>query len=300
MRKFTIVGLGEVLWDVFPEHKQLGGAPTNFAYISCLLGDDAVVASRAGTDALGEELAARLQSLGLGTSHLQRDPSHPTGTVQVEVSAEGQPNFEIVENVAWDFVEWTPELQQLASNADAVCIGTLAQRSSQSRDTIRRFLAATGKECVRVFDVNLRQAFYSPEVIHASAKKATIIKMNHEEVPAVMQALGAPTGRDLQSAQWLNRTFGTALVCVTRGSSGSLLVAEAGHHEHPGYRVRTVDTVGAGDAFTATMVHHFLRGSDLATMNDAANRIGAWVASKPGATPARDDVILASVRANPD
>ncbi len=288
MSKFTIVGLGEVLWDVFPTHKQLGGAPANFAYISSLLGDHGVVASRVGTDALGDDVVNRLQALALETTYLQRDPDHPTGTVKVELANDGQPRFEITESVAWDYVEWTPKFESLAGQADAVCFGSLAQRGSQARETIHRFLAATRETAVHVFDVNLRQIFYSAEVLTRSGETADVLKVNHEEVPVVVKAVGGPALDELGAAQWLCRRFHLGLVCITRGARGSLLVTPNAHDSHPGHKVKVTDTVGAGDAFTATLVHHYLRGSDLATMNDAANRMGAWVASKPGATPAAD------------
>ena len=297
MSKLVIVGLGEVLWDVFPTHKQLGGAPTNFAYISSLLGDDAFVASRIGADKSGDEIAKRLRSLGLDVSYLQRDAAHATGTVKVEVASDGQPRFEITQNVAWDFLEWTPALQALAARTDAVCFGSLAQRSVQSRDAIHRFVATTRADAVRVFDVNLRQSYYSAEVLTASAEKANVLKLNREEVPVVMRTLGAPEFDELHSARWLCKRFELKLVCVTRGDSGGLLVTPNAHHEHSGYRVKVADTVGAGDAFTATLVHHYLRGSSLPTMNDAANRMGAWVASQSGATPAIDREQIEKARA---
>jgi fructokinase len=297
MSKFTIVGLGEVLWDVFPTHKQLGGAPANFAYISSLLGDEAIVASRVGTDALGDEVVGRLQRLQLDCSNLQRDSRHPTGTVNVELAEDGQPRFGIAKEVAWDHLEWTPQLQALAERADAVCFGSLAQRGLESRETIRRFLAATRETAIRVFDVNLRQGFYSAQVISSSAERADILKLNHEEVAVVVETMGGPKLDELRSAQWLCRRFELKLVCVTRGSSGSLLVARNDHAEHAGYKVTVADTVGAGDAFTATMVYHYLRGSGLSRMNDAANLMGALVASKPGATPVMEVAQIERARA---
>lgn len=296
MSKFTIVGLGELLWDVFPTHKKLGGAPANFAYISGLLGEDATVVSRIGQDALGSEVVSRLQGLGLDCSCVQQDAVHPTGTVNVELASDGQPRFDIIKDVAWDFLEWTPQLQQLALCANAVCFGSLAQRRLMSRETIQRFVDATRADAVRVFDVNLRQAFYSTDVLISSAQKATILKLNHEEVPIMMKLAGGPAVDELKSAQWLCRKFDVKLVCITRGGSGSLLVNKDSHDEHPGFRVAVADTVGAGDAFTATLVHHYLHGSDLPTTNEAANRIGAWVASKSGATPAPEPDVLHQAR----
>lgn len=296
MRKFTMVGLGELLWDVFPTHKQLGGAPANFAYISSLLGDSAFVVSRVGRDPLGEEATARLQTLQLDTSYLQFDVVHATGTVNVEVAPDGQPQFEITKDVAWDFLESTSSLADLAGKTDAVCFGSLAQRGIHSRETIARFLDSTPENALIVFDVNLRQSFYSSKIIEESAKRADILKLNHEELPVVVQALGGQQVSELASAQWLCRRFDLKVVCVTRGSAGSLLVTENGSDEHPGHPVAVVDTVGAGDAFTAALVHHHLRGSTLGEMNDAANRMGAWVASQRGATPPADIELLSQVR----
>lgn len=294
--KHIIVGLGEILWDVFPAYKQLGGAPANFAYIASLLGDEGLVVSRVGTDPLGSEVVERLSGLALNTSYLQRDSEHVTGTVKVDIGSDGQPRFEIIRGVAWDFLSWNRDLEALAARAHAVCFGSLAQREPQSRATIQRFVDATRKDALRIFDVNLRQSFYSPEVLIASAEKSDILKLNHEEVPVVMKVLDGPELEEHNAAQWLLDHFALKLVCVTRGGKGSLLLTPNDFHEHPGHRVKVVDTVGAGDAFTATLVHHYLRGSGLAEMNDAANRMGAWVASKAGATPAPDAGIVEVAR----
>jgi fructokinase len=223
---------------------------------------------------------------------------HATGTVKVELATDGQPHFDITKDVAWDFLDWTPKLQQLAERADAVCFGSLAQRGLKSRETIQRFVDATRPEAVRIFDVNLRQAFYSTDVLTSSSQKATLLKLNHEEVPIMMKSAGGPAIDELRSAQWLCRRFGVKLVCITRGSAGSLLVSKDSHAEHPGFRVTVADTVGAGDAFTATLVHHYLRGSDLPTMNEAANRVGSWVASKPGGTPAPEPEVIRQAQAS--
>jgi len=296
MRKFTIVGIGELLWDLFPARKQLGGAPANFAYISGLLGDDAIVVSRIGSDSLGDEALTRLRSLDLETSHIQRDDAHATGTVKIELRDDGQPQFEITQSVAWDYLEFSSNLEDLASKADATCFGSLAQRSPQSRKTIEQFLESTRKDAVRVFDVNLRQAFYSSEILVRSAEKADILKLNHDELPIMAQVSGGPVLSQMESARWLSQRFDLSLVCVTRGSGGSLIVTKDTFHNHPGHQVQVADTVGAGDAFTAALVHHYLRGSDLAMMNDAANRMGAWVASQPGATPPANPEVQEKVR----
>ena len=297
----TIVGLGEILWDLFPEGRQLGGAPANFAYCASLLGDAGIAASRVGQDALGEEATGRLRNLGLETGFLQRDAAHATGTVKVSVDARGEPSFQITENVAWDFLAWTPEWQELAERADAVCFGSLAQRSTESRETIRRFVAAMRPGTARIFDVNLRQKFYSAEILDESLRAADIVKLNHEELPRVTAVLGVANTAGEKGEESLARrllqAYRLKLVCVTRGSGGSLLVSSDETNERSGFRAKIVDTVGSGDAFTAALAHHWLRGSPLAAMNEAANRMGAWVASKAGATPAPDGEVLARVRA---
>jgi len=282
---------------MLPAGKQLGGAPANFAYMAGLLGDRGVVASRIGSDALGTELCDALTKLGLGTSFLQADLEHPTGTVKVEIDRDGQPSYEITESVAWDFLEYNHEWQSLARQADAICFGSLAQRSPKSRETIRAFLKAARPDAARIFDVNLRQEFYSANVIAESAKLADIIKLNDRELPRVMQLLGLAYDDEKSSAQRLLRATGVKLVCVTRGLQGSLVADANGSNERLGLSVQVADAVGAGDAFAAALVHHFLRGSPLAVMNEAANRMGAWVVGHVGATPPADDEVLNKVRA---
>jgi len=282
-----VVGLGELLWDFLPSGRQLGGAPANFAYISSVLGYESVVASRIGADDLGREASTKLSALGVSATYVQEDQLHPTGKVLVEVDQKGQPKFEIVESVAWDFLEWSESWQKLAKLTDAVCFGSLAQRSSQSRNTIRNFLRETRRESTRVFDVNLRQSFYSAEVISESLKIASIAKFNQDELPIIANLLGIGSANEELAARKLLIAYGLELVCITRGASGSLLVNRTESHEHSGIEVQVADTVGAGDAFTAGLVHGFLQGASLEAMSDLANRMGAWVSSQPGATPAR-------------
>jgi fructokinase len=285
-KRHIVVGLGELLWDMLPSGKQLGGAPANFAYITNLLGDTGIPASCVGHDSLGDEALQRLVQLGLSSAFVQRDAAHPTGTVKVEIDASGQPRFDISIPVAWDFLAWTSAWQQLASETDAVCFGSLAQRSPQSQKTIRRFLRATQTEAVRVFDVNLRQNFYTSQILEESMKLATIVKLNHEELPRIMRLFELEHYSEEDSARQLLSLHDLKLVCVTRGSGGSLLISPDERCEHPGFRVKVADTVGAGDAFTAALIHGYLRGTPLAQMNETADRIGAWVASESGATPA--------------
>jgi fructokinase len=293
---FTVVGLGELLWDMFPHGKQLGGAPANFAYMTALLGDRGIVASRVGQDRLGQEAIWQLKSSGLDTSQIQSDPAHATGTVQVQVDSRGQPEYKITEDVAWDHLTWSPEWEALAKSTDAVCFGSLAQRSEVSRSTIRKFLQSVRADAARIFDVNLRQAFYSGEVLRVALLHANIMKVNHEELPRIIGLFGESFRVERDAACWLAEEFGIKLVCVTRGHQGSLLVCGDKTDEHPGFTIKVADTVGAGDAFTAALVHHWLRKSALEEMNLAANRMGAWVASQEGAMPTADETVLSTIK----
>jgi len=283
--KKKVVGLGEVLWDHLPERTCLGGAPANFAYITTLMGDQGIVASRVGEDSPGLEALRRMEELGLNIDHVQTDRQRPTGTGKVELDGKGLARFEIAHPVAWDFLEWTLDWQHLAEKTDAVCFGSLAQRSEESRAAIRHFLDATPPRTVKVFDVNLRQSYYSEEVLAESMRLADIVKLNDEELPKIMTLNKAPHQHELSSAQWLLRTYDLKLVCITRGGRGSMLVRDKDSSQHPGFRVRVSDTVGSGDAFTAGLVHEYLHGASLDLMNEVANLVGAWVASEVGAMP---------------
>ena len=304
-----IVGLGELLWDLLPGGKQLGGAPANFTVMCARLGNRGVIASCIGKDTLGEEARAYLSPLPVDIGFLQTDLKHATGSVSVTLE-DGQPEYTIHRPVAWDYLAATPEWLALARQADAVCFGSLAQRSPVSRETILAFLDATREECVRVFDVNLRKPFYDAEVLENSLGRATLLKLNEIEMPVVMGLLGMAenAGSDeallLHCATLLLDRFPLKLVCITMGSQGSLLVTREGHHRHGGVPTQVVDTVGAGDAFTAAMVSYFLRGASLAGLNEAGNRWGSWMASQRGAMPAlpadvRESITAEILRAAP-
>jgi fructokinase len=284
--KKRVVGLGEVLWDVLPGGARLGGAPANFAYITTLMGDQGIVASRVGEDSRGIEALRRMEELGLDIDHVQTDRQHPTGVVNVKLDPDGVAQYEIAQPVAWDFLEWNSDWQQLALNVDAVCFGSLAQRSQNSYATIRQFVAAVPEHAVKVFDVNLRQAYYSAEILVESMRLADIIKLNDDELPRLMALMNVVHKDEKASARKLLREVGLKVVCITRGSRGSLLLQGDEESEHPGFRVRVADTVGSGDAFTAGMVHEYLQGASLSLMNEVANLVGAWVASEVGAMPA--------------
>jgi fructokinase len=309
-----ILGLGELLWDVLPEGPRLGGAPANFTVMAGRLGNHAVLLSRIGRDDLGRMALDRLQPLPADTSFVETDPAHETGRVTVYFQ-DSQPHYTIHQPAAWDFLELTDEWVRLAERADAICFGSLAQRNHESRQTLQTLAAQTSSKCVRVFDVNLRAPFYSGEVIQESLELATVMKMNDAEVPLVLGLLGLPTehepdstqacpqrleserlGAERRSAERLLNEFPTLqMVAVTRGGHGSLLVTRDEWHAHPGVPVKVADTIGAGDAFTAALTHYLLRGADLATLNEAGNRWGGWVASQSGAMPVLPDEVRVGI-----
>lgn len=244
-----------------------------------------MIASRIGADDLGQEIRRRLREAGMSDEFLESDSTYPTGTVSVEVDAEGRPNFEIRYLAAWDFLEWNPAWRALAQSADAVCYGSLAQRSSAARATILHFLDQTRPQALRIFDVNLRQSAYSRAIVTDSMGRAGIVKLSQEELPRVAELLTIPLNDGRRFATTLIERFSLRLVCITRGAQGSLLASATDFHEHPGFRVEVKDTVGSGDAFTAGLVHEYLQAGSLAQMNETANQMGAWVASCSGAMP---------------
>jgi fructokinase len=253
--------------------------------MTALLGDRGIIASRIGDDSLGCEALDRWEQSNVNSAHVQLDPDHPTGTARVELDDDGKPAYAILEDVAWDYFEFSPDWQELAAQADAVCFGSLAQRSLVSRDTIRSFITATRAETLIVFDLNLRRPFYSAEALSASLALSDIAKLNDEELRTVVELLNLGGGRDEDSARRLLRYYDLQMVCVTRGDRGSLLVTESASVEHPGFKVDVADTIGAGDAFSAALVRHYLRGESLERISDAANRLAALVATQVGATP---------------
>lgn len=269
---FTVVGLGEALFDLLPGGPVLGGAPLNVAVHAQQLGARGVLVSRAGRDALGERLRAEIRGR-LDAAGLQTDPERPTGTVGVTLE-KGEPRYDIVKDVAWDRLEPAPEL---AESADAVCFGTLAQRSPRSREAIRGFLDAAAK-AVRLFDVNLRQDYYSREILHESLRRATMIKLNETELPVVLGLL------ELRNLEALRAAYGLTHAVLTRGERGTSINGVEGEPVRfplqPG-----ADSVGAGDACSAGVLTGVLRDWPVERTLALANRMGAYVASVPGATP---------------
>jgi len=284
-RKFLVVGLGEILWDVLPDGKQLGGAPANFAYHSHVLGVEGVVVSCVGQDELGKEILESLTNLGLSTDYVAIDAEHPTGTVTVELDSEGNPEYTIHEDVAWDFIPSTPELMELAAKADAVCFGSLSQRSQTSQETVRQFLEATHSGCIRVYDINLRQQYYSKEIIDDMLTRAEVLKLNDEELPVVSSLLGIE-GEDNAVLGSILKRYGLRLIVLTRGGEGSLLFGDGEISICRNFdAIEIADTVGAGDAFTAAVTTGLLRGKKLDEINKFANRLAGFVCTQVGATP---------------
>jgi len=281
-----MVGLGEVLWDLLPSGKVLGGAPANFAYMTNVLGDQGIVASRVGTDELGREAYRVMQELGLNTSYVQRDDLHATGTAEVSIDAAGQPDFTIKESVSWDFLEWTAAWEELSARADVVCFGSLGQRSSKSAATIDCFLRNTPEKALRICDVNLRQSFYDKDVLQRSFRHSHVVKLSDQELLQVSCVLQSGIGTEETLAKRLLNEYELRLVCITRGARGSLLVSRDRAVEHAGFRVTVADAVGAGDAFTACLAGHYFRGHALEEISESANRFASWVATQRGATPA--------------
>lgn len=279
-----IVGLGEVLWDLLPSGKSLGGAPANFAFHANQLGACGVVVSAVGNDDLGREILTRFQELGLPETGI-RTIAQPTGTVTVTMT-DGQPSYTIHRNVAWDEIPWDTGLAELAAQTDAVCFGSLAQRSIGSQSTLLSFLDATPPDCLRIFDINLRQRFYNRDIVESSLIRAHVFKLNHEELPIVAELLNLPNGSEDETLASLLKRYHLRLIALTRGAQGSRLYSKWRISDHPGHPVtKFVDAVGAGDSFTATLAVGLLKFDDLHSIHDRAARIASYVCSQAGATP---------------
>jgi len=304
-----ILGIGELLWDILPDGMRLGGAPANFAVMAGRLGDRAAILSRIGRDELGRQAIDRLDPMPVETSFLEVDATHETGRVTVGF-ADNEPHYTIHQPAAWDFMKLSDEWVQLVARADAICFGSLAQRSLESRQTIQSLAAQSAASCIRIFDVNLRAPFYSAEVIEESLELATVVKMNESEMLLILEMLDLAMEESAsdaprlssellrQGAERLLHVFPTLeLVAITRGSRGSLLVNRDAWNEHTGFPVKFADGIGAGDAFTAAIAHYLLRGADLATLNEAGNRWGGWMASQSGAMPALPDAVRDAIAA---
>lgn len=289
------VGLGEVLWDLLPSGRQLGGAPANFAYHAAALGAEGRVVSRVGDDEPGRALLARLREIGLPVDAIAVDPTAPTGTVSVAVEVGGHPRYTIHEGVAWDHLEAGSVGHAVVARADAVCFGSLAQRTPGARAAIAALLEATPAAVLRIFDVNLRQHYHSPEVLRSSLARANVLKVNETELPVLGAQLGLPAG-EREAVAALAAAYPLRVVIHTRGERGCLALVDGAWAEHPGERVEVADTVGAGDAFTAAFALGLLRGWAPAMILERATAVAAFVCTQRGATPELPPALSAPFR----
>jgi fructokinase len=284
-QNMKILSIGEVLWDMLPSGRKVGGAPANFAFHCMQLGADVRILSCIGNDDLGREVIEFYRSLGLSTELIATDTTAPTGTVGVELSAEGQPKYTIHENVAWDKIEATETAVQFAQNADAVCFGSLAARTEPALQTIQKLVSETNTSALRVLDLNLRDPFVDKKISDSLLGLANVLKLNDEELTRIA-AMFEVTGNEVkQHADWFINRYGLNMLILTCGSLGSRIFADGKEHCCESRKVEVVDTVGAGDAFTAVVVVGLLSGLTMETINERANEIAAFVCTQSGATP---------------
>lgn len=285
MKNEIVVGIGEALWDVLPEGRKLGGAPANFAYHVSQFGLESYIVSAVGDDALGKEITDKFTEKKL--NHIVETVPYPTGTVQVELDPNGVPQYEIKEDVAWDNIPFTPQIEALAKRTRALCYGSLAQRNEVSRQTINRFIDAMPKtdDTMIIFDVNLRQRFYTKDVLDASMRKCNVLKINDEELVTISRMLGYP-GTDLQSKCWiLLGRYNLKMLILTCGVNGSYIFTSGNMSYLATPMVEVADTVGAGDSFTATFTSSIIKGLGVAEAHRRAVNVSAFVCTQHGATP---------------
>ena len=287
----TVAGVGEVLWDVFPDEKRIGGAPANFARNVSQLGIEAYSVSCVGADALGVRAKDELEASGVKVDFLFTHPSLPVGVVDVTLDSQGKPSYRIADNVAWDDIPDSPELQAAAGEFDAICFGTLAQRTEPARDRIRKLLEAVPAMALKILDVNLRAPFYSQEIVTGSLEMANVLKLSDEELPVLAGYYGL-LGEETQQLTQLVSRFDLRLVAYTKGDAGSILVTADQIDVAEAVPVKVVDSVGAGDAFTAALCVGLLRGFTLSACNRFANQVAAYVCSCRGACPVLPEELL--------
>lgn len=284
---FIIAGIGELLWDLLPSGKQLGGATLNFAFHAAQFGCRSAVVSAVGNDPYGRQILEKLQEAQLTTAYVQQN-DYPTGTVDVRLDARGVPSYTIHKPVAWDFIAWNDGLGQLAPELDAVCFGTLGQRSETSGATIRKLLSHVRPDCLKVFDINLRQDFYSETVVLASLEQADVLKLNEDELPVVAGMLSLDGDADSQLEQ-LRQRCNLQYVVYTLGSRGNRVTGPEGSSFMETAKVQVADTVGAGDSFTAAFVTGILQGRPLHEVHRRATETAAYVCTQAGGTPVLPD-----------
>lgn len=276
----TIVGLGELLWDLYPDGERLGGAPANVAYHATVLGDRGVVATVVGEDERGGVALARLSASGVDVTQVQRDRRRSTGVARVDLSRPGGPRFEIALDAAWTAPGWTAGWEALCGEARVICFGTLLCAQPDGLRVVERAAAAAPPDALRLLDLNLRPPLTPEDAVDAALACADAVKLSEGEADILARRFGVA-----DPSAWLLASRGLRAVAVTRGPRGAELITPEGRWSHPGLPVETADTVGAGDAFTAALCHHLIRGHAARRALAAANRYAAFVASRPGAMP---------------
>lgn len=289
-----IIGLGEILWDIFPEGKILGGAPANFAYHVSQLGFNGYALSAVGNDPSGREILNSLEEKKL--NYLIETIDYPTGTVQVTLSGDGIPQYEICENVAWDNIPFTKRIENLAKNSAAVCFGSLAQRHAISRETIKKFLMTVPTECIKIFDINLRQHFYKKDIIEESLQISDILKINEDEIKIVADIYGWKEMDEQEICRQLLKQYSLGIVILTKGTDGSFVFDNEDVSYLPTPKVDVADTVGAGDSFTAAFVTAFLSGKSITEAHRLAVEVSAYVCQQHGAMPKLADIHIEAFR----
>ncbi|MEX0772951.1 MAG: carbohydrate kinase [Balneolales bacterium] len=287
----VVIGIGEVLWDIFPDYQRPGGAPANVAYHAGIFGNQGVIASRVGKDRLGDDLRQFFMGKQIDTQYLQVCDRYLTGVVNVEMVGDDA-KYLFKSPVAWDFLKLQDAWLHLAKKADAVCFGTLAQRSQKSRQTIHDFLNSVPPDCLKILDLNLREPFYDDDIIETSIRKADILKLNESEFNLLGNMFST---ENLQ--RWLFENYNINIICLTKGKEGSELITRNSHFIEPRYKIDTGkgDSVGVGDAFTAALTHQILRDKPLDEALKSANRYAAHIAAKTGAMPDVPELVTQSV-----
>jgi len=292
-----VAGIGEILWDVLPQGKQLGGAPCNFAFHAQQSGLESYVISAIGQDTDGDELLKVLDHLGLNASFVQSKPDYQTGRVTVSLDQVGNPDYTIHENVAWDYIEPHLKLKAFAREVDAICFGSLAQRSRVSMATIWSFLESSRPDCLKVFDINLRQSFYNRETILKSLEFANVLKLNDDELPVLASFLGYE-GDEESIIKQLLIAFELKLIAYTKGARGSILLTQDEISYGEVRKVEVADSVGAGDSFTAFLVAGILNNLELKKIHRAATDVAAYVCTQHGATPELPEELIETITNN--
>ncbi len=281
--KKTVIGIGEILWDIFPDRKTLGGAPTNFAFHASQLGLNSYIVSAIGKDTLAKDIIETLKVKSLNNLIQQTD--FPTGQVQITLDNQGIPNYKILENVAWDNIPYSHSLNQLAVKSDIICFGSLAQRSLNSRTTIHKLLQSAPKHAVKIFDINLRENFYTKEIIEESLKLCSVLKLNEDEVVIINELFSLKSTNNLNTCKLLLNLYNIDIVILTNGDKDSYIFTDKETSHLPTPKIKIADTVGAGDSFTAAFITSYIHDYNISKAHELAIEVSAYVCTQQGGMP---------------